>query len=254
MNDLEMNQALRDRVREIRARINEGSPLESLLEELGRMQGLIEDLAAQVRVLRAQRSLRDLLLPEAQVAFKGINHVRIDAAQPLAESQGFYAMEYDAFGQSFRWTGPRPVFHFDLHLDRSAPLRLRVGLAKGFGARAKSLRAFVDGVELPLESADSPTRTDYAAVLLPREFLGLTRVAFMPTEMFRPAALPGQEDQRVLGVVFRDLSIEPTSQDEADDYLRRCDVVTQIRLATPSATGDGDVLPLPPPPVLQAEL
>lgn len=233
-----------DQARAIRQRINEGAPLDSLIQELARLQGTVEALATEVRVLRAQHTLRDILLPQAQVAYKGLNSARIDAAMPLRAEQGFYGMEYDSFGQSFRWTGPSPVFHFDLHLDRSGPLCMAILVSAGPNAKARSLRAFSDGVELPLERRATSGGDEYTAVLLPRGILGVTRLAFMPPGMFRPAS-GGQEDLRELGVVFKELVVTPASDDEAQSYLQRCDDITRLRLIAPSAGGDPHVVPLP---------
>lgn len=250
MNKHDTHTNLQDKISEIRSRVNDGNPLESLIKELALMQGQFDELATEVRILRGERRLRDILLPEVRAAYKGLDIVKIDAGQPLSEDQGFYSLEYDQQGQAFRWTGPRPIFYFDLHLDRSSPLRMRVVLANGFGARARALRAFCDGAEIPLEKTETPSRTQYSAVLFPREAHGLTRIAFLPTEMFRPGALPGHEDQRVLGVVFREIQVDPTSEQDAQQYLKHCDSRTQLLLSTVSTTGDSTDIPLPPPPVL----
>lgn len=223
--------AARDLTRTIRQRISEGAPLDALAQELARQQALLDELAEQLRVLRAQRVLRDVLLPQAQVSYKGLSVARIEAGMPLDTRRGFYSLEYDEHGQPFRWTGPAPSFHFDMHLDRTAPLRFRLVLAAGMGEALNEIRAFCDGAELPLDLQESTRTAEFSAVLLPRESLGLTRLSFMPYEMFQPKS-PGGEttDHRLLGVVFRELTLMPTSDEDAQAYLRSCDDLTQLML------------------------
>ena len=225
--------------RSIRTRLSDGAPLDSLAQELAALHARIEALSAEVRVLKAQRTLRDALLPQAQVAYRGLSAARVDAGMPLDESNGLYHIEYDGHGHPFRWTGPAPSFHFDLHLDRSGPLRFTLVAGHGVGQTHEPLRAFCDGAELPLEMQEAPDRTEYAAVLLPRETLGLSRLQFLVPTTFKP---PG--DVRTLGVTFKELLIMPTSVEAAQAYLAACDDLTQLLLENPTgAIGADEAVP-----------
>jgi hypothetical protein len=101
--------AARDLTRTIRQRISEGAPLDALAQELAQQQTQIDELAEQLRVLRAQRALRDVLLPQAQVSYKGLSVARIEAGMPLDTRRGFYSLEYDEHGQPFRGPDRPPV-------------------------------------------------------------------------------------------------------------------------------------------------
>lgn len=217
--------------RTIRLRLSESAPLDSLAQELARLQTGLDALVAEVRSLKAQRQLRDLLLPQAQVLYKGLSVAQIDAGVPLEPRHGFYGIEYDAVGKPYRWTGPGADFHFDLHLDRSAPLRFSMTIAIGLGRSCDELRAFCDGIEIPLVLRELSTVLEFSAVLLPREALGLTRLVFQAVETFQP-----EGDTRQLGVAFRELTVMPTSTEDAQQYLAGCDDLARAALTgTPPA-------------------
>lgn len=217
--------------RAIRLRLSESAPLDSLAQELARVQTGLDALVSEVRSLKAQRQLRDLLLPQAQVLYKGLSVAQIDAGVPLEPRHGFYGIEYDAIGKPYRWTGPGADFHFDLHLDRSAPLRFSLAIGVGLGLSCDELRAFCDGIEIPLVARELGTVVEFSAVLLPREALGLTRLVFQAVETFQP-----EGDTRHLGVAFRELTLMPTSTEDAQQYLAGCDDLARAALTgTPPA-------------------
>ena len=219
--------ALAKQLQAIRQRVNANAPLESLMLELARQQALIDDLALQVRVLRAERSLGEALLPRVETSYGGLDRAHLDAGMPLDPEKGFYALEYDGNGQPFRWTGPQPVFSFDLHLDRRGPLAVALQIASGYGEVSDRLRAFSDGVELPLTRQTVAGGVAYSLVLLPRAMPGITRLSFLVKKLFTPAA--SHIDQRKLGVVFRELDVVPATPAQAQAYLGAVDDLARIR-------------------------
>jgi hypothetical protein len=217
--------------REIRQRFNESAPLDSLVDELARQLALIDELASELRVLRAQNIVRDILLPQAVSQYRGVDNAVVDAGMPLAGSAGFYPLEYDELGQPFRWTGPGAVFQFDLHVDRSSPLAFSLIVNASSGIDPASTRAFSDGAELPCEVVDRVGRLEIRGLLLPRDTLGLTRLHFMPTRMFRPSETGNSSDDRALGVVFRELRLEPASDESVRVHFERADNALRLRAA-----------------------
>lgn len=223
------SRALQLAAQEIRRRLNDSTPLDSLVLEMAQQQLRLDELTAEVRVLSAQLLMRDLVLPLAAGQYRGNVSVVIDAGMPLDGDAGFYPLEYDDLGQSFRWTGPAPVFRFDLHLDRSGPLEFLLVLNAGSGERPEATRAFCDGAEVPCEANRQEHRLVLTGVLPPREALGLTRLYFQPPQMFSPSEMGTSSDDRVLGLVFRELRVGPLSDDEARLRLGR--------VQTPRPTG-----------------
>lgn len=215
------SRALQLAAQEIRRRLNDSTPLDSLVLEMAQQQLRLEELAAEVRALSAQLLIRDLVLPLSAEQYRGSASVAIDAGMPLDGEAGFYPLEYDDLGQSFRWTGPEPVFRFDLHLDRSGPLEFLLVLNAGSGERPEETRAFCDGAEIPCDASHQEPRLVLSGVLPPREVLGLTRLYFQPPRMFCPSELGTSSDDRVLGLVFRELRVGPLSDDEARLRLSR---------------------------------
>jgi len=237
---------------EIRQRINESAPLDSLLQELARLELMIHELttdmnhlAAEVRAARAQRLVRDVLLPQVSSQYRGFDSARVDAGMPLDDTSGFYPLEYDHLGHPFRWTGPHHTFHFDLHLDRSVPLRFWLSLSASDGEDPAATRAFSDGVELPCEVVDLGDRIELGGVLMPREAGGLTRLYFRPCSMAEAVAPePGGED-RLLGVVFRELRIEPIAEDELHRWLEYLQAPAAFREGGATASTAPPPMPLP---------
>lgn len=222
-------QAVQERARSIRRQLDERAPLESLAEELAELHLKLDDVVQQVRRLRASRAVEDLLLPEAAVLYKGVSHARVDAGMPLDPGAGFHRLEYDAQGRTYRWTGPAPVFHFDLHLDRTTPLHLELRLLPSVGSNM--VRLFCDGAEVPCRRIEHPDHFLFEAVLLPRAALGLTRLHFVAERV----EVYGEEsgDGRMLGVVFRDLDLAPTTEEAAREFLAGFE---------PSAADDGGLV------------
>jgi len=232
----------------IRQRVNASAPLDSLINELARQQGAIDDLVLKLRMLRAQQGLAEVLLPMVDSTAAGLKVARLDAGMPLAVEKGFYAMEYDGSGDPFRWTGPAPVFSFDLHLDRRQPLKLNVHIATGFGEASDEVRAFSDGIELPLLRQPVVGGITCSLVLMPRTSYGITRLSMLARKMFKPDA--ASLDQRTLGVVFRALEVQPADDAEVQTYLGALDDLRHAQMSEPIAPALADAGLLAPAALL----
>lgn len=224
-----VNPKLERFVQEVRANLDESQVLESLIKELALHKLELAEFKRELAVIRAHQRMRDILLPRAKEEYSGRKQAAIDAGMPLGAEQGFYALEYDGRGRPFRWTGPGRVFHFDLHLDRSTPLRFTLHLAPWCEKYARGLRCFSDGVEIPLVKQPCNWAVEYGAVLLPREVLGVTRIEFLVAKTFSPALLSADAaaDKRQLGVVFLDLTASEADDGQVNAYLEEADQLRQ---------------------------
>jgi len=205
---------------ELRALINENNVLNSLLELLASQHARVESLEREVSKLRARMHVRDVLLPEARQRYAGRTTITVDAGLPLRKDQGLYELEYDQLGHPYRWAGPERSFHFDLHLDRTVPLELRIRLGKHPIGTGEGLRCFSDDVELPLVRGPSIAFVEFTAVLLPREILGATRLNFVAAQSFVPKLAEGEAgDSRTLCVLFYELKVAPAAEGADLRYL-----------------------------------
>ena len=225
--------ALRPYIDQVRLQINETNVLESLVEELAVQRWMIDRQTHAVEILRAQMASRDIALPSTVNLYRGNTVAKIDAGMPLKPSSGFHSMEYVENGAPYRWTGPDRLFFFDLHLDRSGPLKFSIQVSGGSDGKAVGLRCLVDNLELPLTTLELPSRIEYSAVLVPRTYPGVTRLSFLVPKVFSPAQLSQSSaaDSRILGVIFHQLIVQPATQEETADYFKECDDLTRIQLA-----------------------
>src|SRR6185369_1491570 len=172
-------------------------------------------------MIRARLQTRDLLVPEAQKRYAGRQSMKIDAGLPLRKEQGFYELEYDRLGHPYRWVGPKRTFFFDLHLDRTVPLELKIQFGKHPLCTGEGLRCFSDNVEIPLLFKTTDSFLEFTAVLLPREFIGLTRLVFVARKSFVPSLLnESSKDNRRLCLLFLELSASPARGKAGEEYLQ----------------------------------
>lgn len=204
---------LQETVSKLKSRINSNNILESLLEIIAEINSKVENLEKAI----VKMKLRDILLPMSQERYKGLTSLKIDASYPLSSYQGFYALEYDSNGLPYRWTGPEPTFFFDLHLDRTLPLKFNLILYLK-SPEQQRIRCFSDEVEIPLQSNEiEPNFWKFSGILFPREIIGLTRVMFVVPKVYKAE----DPDTRILGVVFKEFSINPASEEEIENYLEK---------------------------------
>lgn len=225
--------ALMPYIEEIKSRINEANVLDSLVNELAAQNMAIKNLSRQLEFLKAQRQIRDILLPQVRQSYQGQQSAKVDAGMPLKMQHGFHKTEYFENGKPYRWTGPEPLFYFDLHLDRTVPLKFTLlSIANDQGTH-EGLRCFTDNIELPLVFREETYGVKYEAVLMPREIIGLTRIGFLVAKTFTPALSADQDtpsDPRTLGLIFREIVVQPATEKEAKDYLSLCDDLTLLQI------------------------
>ncbi|MGD0191525.1 MAG: hypothetical protein ABSD74_12360 [Rhizomicrobium sp.] len=128
--------------------------------------------------------------------------VDADAVSPF--SLGFYQREYDKLGRPFRWTGKSDIFELRLRLDRNVPWEFTLELQPNANVDIKTLRAYADYVEIPIEVDGA--RKLLTGVIPERPFGTLATVTFLLPNRFVPAQVnPTAEDTRTLGVIFYEL-------------------------------------------------
>ena len=216
----------------VKKRFEGANSFDVLIEEFATQKMMLEQLDRQVQAIKAQRLMRDMLLPQARMHYKGMQFAQVDAGMPLNPGHNFHQLEYLADGRAYRWTGPEPMFFFDCHVDRTIPLKFSLLLGLGGGSSPEKLRCFTDNMELPLVSAHVEYGLEYSAVLMPREIMGLTRIGFLVPKMFIPGSPERSQDSRKLGVVFLEFQVQPATEEEADVFLARCNELTLVQIAT----------------------
>ena len=111
----------------------------------------------------------------------------------------------------FRWTGPERRFGFELFVDR----RERADFVLTFDdfasrRRVEELVGFVDGAPVLLRVERRGDRSIAAGVLPPRADRGGTAIAFLCPQV-EALKEPGRTDERVAGLRFRALAINPAA-------------------------------------------
>jgi hypothetical protein len=199
---------------EMRASLHPEALFDSLVERLAMQQLALADLRRETAALRAALKLRDVLLPEAHVVHTPSRQHRVMAAMPLRLEDGFYPLEYDGGGQPFRWTGPSPAFHFETHLDRTAPKTLVLRLSRWGAREPEHLSVFVDNLEIDLALRVTLHGLEYTGRVVPRPAPGMTHIVAVVGRMQEAARL-NPDDHRILGVPFRQLEVGDTIEPEA---------------------------------------
>lgn len=194
------------------------STVDSLIMELANLKVALSNLDHRLKYVEAQQKMRDVLLPDLKSIYQGRREINISCDSPLTAAQGFYEIEYSDAGKSYRWTGPKPSFHFDLHLDRTIPIRFFLHLQKPNTMTSNGIKCFSDGAEVPMLNSGDHHVDEFYAVLMPRPFLGVTRLEFCIAEMSRPSE---NSDSRSLGTVFLDLKLDEASEKFVGDYFGR---------------------------------
>lgn len=227
MSDEDKTVRLKTLAREIRDDLGEHNVLDALARELAAerlaLADIVQEMAALKRELEAVKLLqktRDILLPQARTQYAGRRRAVIEASMPMPAEHGFYALERDGIGNPFRWTGPTPTFHFDFHLDRSAPLRFVLQMPLWGAEHANGLRVVCDEMTLPLLRRPGNRVLDFEGMLLPRESLGVTRLTFIADHVSEVAAESEDDAPRQLGVPFLRLTVSEASEAEFAEWLK----------------------------------
>lgn len=195
------------------ARIDRSSPdslLNSLIEELVVLHRANEALDARIVAAESEQSIcaQDLESPDAPTELS--RSVYVDAAVSLRTEDGFYAVEYDAKGTPYRWTGPEPTFYFELQIDRSLPCALTMRFLQVFmrASREGIVRCFVDGQGIDAKTRAIDGEFELRATLPPRKVPGGTVVSFVCPEVKSPRDVNKSQDPRPLGLAFRWLEVK----------------------------------------------
>ncbi len=128
---------------------------------------------------------------------------------------GFHELEHDPDGQPFRWTGPDPRFSFEFFINRTTPARFVLRFGPLFtGGSPIGLLCFVDGEPAPVKLQAATTCFEAVGVLPPRRDAGGSVLSFVCPQMGSPAS-QGLDDARMLGLLFRRLTVESTPEQQA---------------------------------------
>src|SRR5579883_1632117 len=219
-------------VTQILARLDRSSPeklLSSIAEELLRVHRAYQALVARMNALEITQSTYDQMVASGEPeALQSLPQATvIDASFSLSSEAGFYHLEYDSLGVPYRWTGPEPTFLFELFIDRRSPAAIRLRFSQPtFSQTQRGVRCYVDGHEVATTLVEIDGEFEVHGTLPARELVGGTVLSFVCPSVSAP---DGQQDIRLLGLVFRWLRIEamqspavaPAETDDAVVALHR---------------------------------
>lgn len=242
MTDDDKASHLKTLAREIREELGDQNVLDALARELAAQRLAMAQLQEQLAGLRSQlqtvvlvQKSRDILLPQARADYAGRRQLTVEAGMPMAPDHGFHALERDGVGNAFRWTGPTQTFHFDVHLDRTVPLRFVLQLPMWGAEHAQGLRASSDEQTLPLLQRQGHRVLEFEGVLFPRETLGLTRLTFIAPRLSSAPVDAEETATRQLGVPFLRLTVSEAEPDEVDTWRRAMEHGRETPTARPRA-------------------
>ena len=231
-------------VAQIIARLDRSSPdklLNSIAEELFRLHRAYHDVVARMHALEITQSTYDQMISSGEpVALQTMPPATvIDASFSLSSEAGFYHLEYDSMGVPYRWTGPEPTFLFELFIDRQLPAAIRLRFSQAtFTHSQRTVRCYVDGHEIATALVEVEGEFEVRGMLPPRDLAGGSVVSFVCPSVTAP---DGQQDIRLLGLVFRWLRIEsvPVAAAETDDADDTQDGPVVPLQREPKATSSG---------------
>ena len=206
-------------VAQIIARLDRSSPdklLNSIAEELFRLHRAYQAVIARMHALEITQATYDQMISSGEpVALETMPQATvIDASFSLSTEAGFYHLEYDSLGVPYRWTGPEPTFLFELFIDRQSPAAFRMRFSQATFTRAqRTVRCYVDGHEVATTLVEADGEFEVRGILPPRDLVGGSVVSFVCPSVSAPG---GQQDTRLLGLVFRWLRIEAAPARAAD--------------------------------------
>lgn len=144
--------------------------------------------------------------------------VRIDAEDIEDGTAGFYPIETDPSGDSYRWTGPGRTFGFAVRVDRSRPLMAELCFVRFVSREAQTpVRMQIGDLDRELKLRNGPDGIVGRAIIPAGDLISPTRLTFAVQSVLRP----GNADRRTLGLAFRYLALEPASQSRTRDLLWR---------------------------------
>jgi hypothetical protein len=196
-------------------------------------------LISLVRELVALRDDPDRLAAQAAAMPDGgagdlpasalVDSAMIDAAYALRTEQGFHGLEYDGSGAPYRWTGPNRAFHFELTVNRTRPLELRLRYSRMYeNPKNEFVKCYVDGVEIEAQTVAVGNEFEVLATLPAREGAGVTNLTWMCPRVRSPADLGESTDVRKLGLTFRWLKIGTPADTRAERGAPKKSVAEKI--------------------------
>ncbi|MCW2276432.1 hypothetical protein GJ654_19380 [Rhodoblastus acidophilus] len=201
-------------------RFDRSSPdalLKSIAREIVNLRRAQAEIAVKMEVFASLQAAADRIVA-AEAGARGASHpsrVVIEAAQSFHGSMGFYELEHDPDGQPFRWTGPDPRFSFEFFINRKTPARFVLRFGPLFtGGSPIGLLCFVDGEPAPVKLQAATTCFEAVGLLPPRRDAGGSVLSFVCPQMGSPAS-QGLDDARMLGLLFRRLTVESTPEQQA---------------------------------------
>jgi hypothetical protein len=227
-------------VAQIISRLDRSSPdklLSSIADELFRLHQAYQTLVARMHALEITQATYDQMISTGEpAALEALPQATvIDASFSLSAEAGFYHLEYDSLGVPYRWTGPEPTFLFELFIDRHSPAAIRMRFSQAtFTEAQRSVRCYVDGHEIATALFETDGEFEVRGMLPPREVAGGTVVSFVCPSVSAPS---GQQDIRLLGLVFRWLRIEAVPVPETTEEDARSPVVALPRESKAAASG-----------------
>ena len=226
-----MSEAARDReslmklIQGLKNRLLAEEPVESILTELARLEasiaalrGKFERLDAKFRMLQAALLERDILVATGEAISELPNEQVIGADHLLDAADGFYGLEHDPEGRPFRWTGPTLQFRFTLYVDRTAPRRLEVSFLWACDPEMfPAIQCFVDRKALPVRYTNDGATHRLIVDVSARTTAdpgATTVICVLPKVISAKQMDPKSQDNRTLGVAFRELRIAAAGKED----------------------------------------
>ena|ERR1700744_503161 len=174
-----------------------------VIEEFTSLHREIAALRRELAALAAYQASRDRWLAIETETAKIAALPRVVVIEPdqmLRFQDGFFPVEYTSDGIAFRWTGPSPQFSFDIFIDRSLEVEVRLDVLNCIDFEVqKNLSLLADGESAKVTLKEAPPGFTASAVLPRRKGKESTNLVFILPATIVP---PGTEETRSLGVAF----------------------------------------------------
>jgi hypothetical protein len=137
--------------------------------------------------------------------------VTISADDITPFAVGFYQREFDTADRPYRWTGKGSFFELRVRINRNFEWSFVMELQRNRHVNISKLRAYVDYMEVPVESNDAD---GYIRGVIPSRPFGSSAIlTFQLPNLFVPKQIDHDSpDNRTLGVVFYDIRAEPAAR------------------------------------------
>jgi hypothetical protein len=177
--------------------------IKGVIAELTSLNRAVVALKRELAALTAYQESRDrwLAIETEQAKIAPLPRVvTIEPDQVLRFQDGFFPVEHTSDGTPFRWTGPSPHFSFDVFIDRSREVEVRLDVLNCIDFEVqKKLSLLADGESVPVSVSEAAPGFVATAILPPREGREGTNLVFVLPATIVP---PGTDETRALGVAF----------------------------------------------------